>query len=452
MAVDLILTNVKAYIKKEIVNCSLAIENGRFLKICKATNLPKADAKYDLNELLALPGLIDAHVHLRDEGKAYKEDFYSGTAAAAAGGITTVLDMPNNEPVTMSAEALKARMREAEKRVLVNVGFFSEFPRDIDEIQQIVDQGAVAFKLFMAEQVGGLNIDDDEALVRAFETAKIAGVPVAVHAEDKTLLQNTAKTLKGKNKNDINAFLQAHSESVEETAVRRVLKIVKQVRNRLHFCHVSTRKALKAITEAKRAVLPVTCEATPHHLFLSIVDLKRLGALAVTVPPVREKNNLAALWTGIRQGFVDILASDHAPHVLNEKTAESIWHVKAGIVGLETLLPLLLTEVKRGRLLISDVVSLLAEKPTEIFGLKDRGVLKEGSCADLTVVDLKRKFRIDASEFFSKAKYSPFHGRLVEGKAVKTFVGGRLVFDEGEIVADAGCGKIIRGNKREVCC
>ncbi|MBS7632937.1 dihydroorotase family protein [Candidatus Bathyarchaeota archaeon] len=452
MAVDLVLTNVKAYKKSEIVECGLAIDNGKILKICKAPNLPKADAKYDLHGLLVLPGLVDAHVHLRDEGKAYKEDFYSGTAAAAAGGVTTVLDMPNNEPVTMSAEALKARIRKAEKRILVNVGFFSEFPRDIHEIQQIVNQGAVAFKLFMGEQIGGLNIDDDEALIRAFETVRMAEVPVAVHAEDKTLLLDTANRLKSNNKNDIDAFLQAHSESVEETAVKRVLEIINQTRNHLHFCHVSTRKALKAVAEAKREGLPVTCEVTPHHLLLSVVDLKRLGALAVTVPPVREKPNVAALWTGIRRGFVDIVASDHAPHSPSEKTGENVWSVKAGIVGLETLLPLLLTEVKRGLLLIADVARLLAEKPAEIFGLKDKGVLKLGNCADLTVVDLKRKYRIDASKFFSKAKYSPFHGRLVEGKAVKTFVGGRLVFDEGAIVADAGCGKIIRGNKREVCC
>ena len=140
MIVDLVLNNAKAYLKKKIVDCSLAIDDGKIFKIGKEANMPKAQAKTDLKNLLVLPGLIDAHVHLRGQGKAYKEDFYSGTAAAAAGGITTVLDMPNNDPVTMSAETLRNRMAEAEKKVLVNVGFYSEFPRNVEEIAKIVEE------------------------------------------------------------------------------------------------------------------------------------------------------------------------------------------------------------------------------------------------------------------------------------------------------------------------
>jgi dihydroorotase len=444
LIVDLVLSNAKAYIDNEIVDCSLAIEERKIFKIGKKTALPKAETKIDLKNLLVLPGLIDAHVHLRDEGKAYKEDFYSGTAAAAAGGITTVLDMPNNNPVTMTTENLRKRMKIAERKVLVNVGFYSEFPKNTEEIGEIVREGAVAFKLYMAEQVGGLNIDDDHALVEASKTVSGLKVPVAVHAEDKTMLKRSEEELKRANRNDVEAFLKAHSEGVEVKTVKRLLDIAKQTGAHVHFCHTSTENGLKAIIDAKKSGMSITCETTPHNLFLSVDDLRRIGTLALTMPPVREKRHIAALWNGIKNSWVDVLASDHAPHTLMEKKAKLVWDAKVGIPGLETTLPLLLTEVKSGRLSIADIVRLMSERPAEIFRLKGKGHLKEGNNADLVVVDLDGKCRIDASKFHSKAKYSPFDGWNVEGKPVKTFVNGRLVMDEGEIVAEAGSGGIIR--------
>jgi len=447
LIVDLVLSNAKAYLKKEIVDCSLAIDDGKISKIGKEAIMPKAQAKIDLKNLLVLPGLMDAHVHLRGQGKAYKEDFYSGTAAAAAGGITTVLDMPNNDPATMSAETLRNRMAEAEKKVLVNVGFYSEFPRNVKEIAKIVEEGAVAFKLFMTEQIGGLNIDDDHALVEAFKIISRLKMSVAVHAEDKTTIKKAEDKFKRAHRNDIEAFLKAHSENVEVKAIKRLLSIAEQTNVHTHFCHVSTENGLKAIIDGKKSRPPITCEATPHHLLLSVDDLKRIGTLALTMPPVREKHHTEALWDGVKNGWIDILASDHAPHTLQEKKAKVVWDVKVGIPNLETTLPLLLTEVKRGRLSIADVVRLMAEKPAEIFKLKGRGYLKEGNNADLTVVDLKRKYKIEASKFHSKAKYSPFDQWTVEGKPVKTFVNGQLIMDYGEIVAEAGSGKIIRREK-----
>ena len=444
MIVDSVLVNAKAYMNKAIVDCSVAIDDGKIFKIGRETNMPKSDVRLDLKNLLVLPGLIDVHVHLRDEGKAYKEDFYSGTAAAAAGGMTTVLDMPNNNPVTMSVETLRNRIGIAERKVLVNVGFYSEFPRDKSEIQGIVKEGAVGFKLYMAEQIGGLDIDSDQAIIEAFKVAGSIGVLTATHAEDEQTLKRNEDKLKNIGRNDINAFLKAHSEDVELKAIERLLKLVKQTDMYLHFCHVSTEAGMKVIIEAKKSGLSVTCEVTPHHLFLSAADLKRVGNLAVTMPPLRDKSEVDALWEAVKNGGVDVIGSDHAPHTLKEKEAESVWDVKVGIPGLETTLPLLLTEVRRGRISIGDVVRLMSENPAEVFKLKTRGRLKEGNDADLTVVDLNRKCKVDASEFHSKARWSPFDGREVQGKPVKTFVAGQLVMDDDEIVAKPGSGRIIR--------
>jgi dihydroorotase len=447
LIVDFVLTNAKAYLKKEIVDCSLAIENGKIFKIGKETQMPKADEKINLRNLLVLPGLIDVHVHLRDEGKAYKEDFCTGTAAAAAGGMTTVLDMPNNAPVTMSAETLKNRMRIAERKVLVNVGFYSEFPTDLGEVTDIVAQGAVAFKLFMACQVGGLNIDYDKALQEAFRKVCELGVPVAVHAEDKALLMANEEKLKRANRHDAAAFLNAHSERIELKAVERLLNISAQVNVHLHFCHMTTEEGLNAVIEAKKYGRKVTCEVTPQHLLLSNADFERYGSMLTMMPPLRSESNIKALWKGISDGWVDVLGSDHAPHTLNEKTASSVWAVKVGEPSLETTLPLMLTMVRKNRLSLSHVVQLLSEKPAEIFNLKDRGRLEQGRKADLTVVDLNRKFRIDASKFHSKAKYSPFDGWKVQGRPVKTFVNGLLIMDEQEIVAKPGSGEVIRRDR-----
>jgi len=444
LSVDLVLCNAKAYIDKQIVDCSFAINEGRILKIGKEATMPKAETKIDLKNLLVLPGLIDVHVHLRDEGKAYKEDFYSGTAAAAAGGITTVLDMPNNNPVTMNVAALKNRMEKAEKKILVNVGFYSEFPKKNNEIEKIIAEGAVAFKLFMAEQVGGLNIDDDNALLEAFGIATKMKVPIAVHAEDKSTLKEAEHRFKRANCNDIDAFLEAHSKGVEAKAVKRVLNLVKQVGTHVHFCHVSTEDGLNAIVDEKKQGVPITCETTPHHLLISSDELKQIGTLALTMPPVREKQHLTALWNGIKNGWIDIVASDHAPHALEEKKAGTVWDVKVGVPGLETTLPLMLTEVNRGRLSIAEIASLMAERPAEVFKLTNKGYLKEGYSADLTVIDLNKKYRIDASKFHSKAKYSPFDKWAVEGKPVKTFVNGQLVMEDEEIIANPGSGQIIR--------
>jgi dihydroorotase len=440
-----VLTNAKAYLKGEILECSFAIEGGKIQKIGKETNMPKADERIDLHNDLVLPGIIDSHVHLRDEDKAYKETFLTGTAAAAAGGVTTVLDMPNNSPVTMSAETLRNRMDIAGRRVLVNVGFYSEFPADLEEVKTIVSEGAVGFKLFMAEQVGGLNIDDNQTLLEAFTQAGELNVPIAFHAEDHILLKNAIEQLKLLNRHDLTAFLKAHDEQVELAAVERILEIkAKTEKTHLHFCHLSTQKSLNILAEAKKTSKNVTCEVTPHHILLTKEDYKRVGAFALTMPPLRTQENVDALWKGLTEGVVDTIGSDHAPHTLQEKDAASIWDVKVGIPGLESTLPLMLTMVHRKKLTLSRAIELLSEKPAEIFQLSDRGSLEQGKNADLVVVNFNEKFKIDATKFRSKAKFSPFDKWEVQGKPSKTFVSGHLVMDDGEIIAKPGSGNVLR--------
>jgi dihydroorotase len=443
LPVDTILHNGKIYFQGNVVEAGLALDEEKIVKIGKKTNLPPASKKINLKGQIILPGLIDSHVHLRDQQLAYKENFFTGTAAAAAGGVTLVVDMPNNKPVTLNSSALKERMRLAEKYVLVNVAFHSAFPERVEEITNVTKAGAVGFKVYLSKRIGGVDIDDNKMLLAAFREATASGVPVAVHAEDRKILEERRKEMEGRS--DIEAYVMAHPPEAEFRSIRRIIVLVKESGVRVHFCHVSSALGLKAVMNAKRIGLPVTCEVTPHHLLLNSEVYKRSGFFALTNPPLRRREDVSALWSALRGGFIDTVASDHAPHTLEEKSVESVWEARPGVPGLETTLSLLLTQVNEGRLSLAELVRLTATEPAKMFGLSRRGSLEEGSWADIAVVDMKREYVIDSSAFFSKAKYSPFDGVHVRGKAVKTFVNGRLVMDGGEIVAGAGVGRVIGG-------
>ena len=443
MPVDLVLCNGKIDIKETIITAGVAIDEGRIIKIAKKTNLPSASENIDLEGCFILPGLIDAHTHLRDQRQSYEEDFSSGTAAAAAGGITLCLDMPNNEPVTMDSRSLRERMRTAKNKILTNVAFYSAFPEYSKEIPHVVEAGAVAFKLFMTRQIGGTDIDSDEALEETFQKAKQSGVPIAVHAEDKASLESTEEELKLTKHDDFNAYLKAHSPTVEEKAVSRILLLMEKTKVHVHFCHISSEPGLDAVLDGKKSGLPVSCEVTAHHLLMSSNDLKHHGTIALCDPPLRSFKDIEALWEALSRGLIDIIASDHAPHLFEEKKAESVWDVKPGFPGLETTVPLILTQINEGRLSMADLVRLMAEKPAEVFHLNKRGRIAEGYNADITVVDMHRKYRIDASKFYSKAKYSPFDGCRVKGRPVRTYVNGKLVMEDGEIVAKPGLGQVV---------
>ncbi len=446
MPVDIVLHNAKIYTRGRIVEAGLAIDDGRILKIAKKTNLPSASTRMNLKEHITLPGLIDPHVHLRDQQLAYKEDFFSGTAAAAAGGVTLTLDMPNNKPVTMDSTSLRERIKIAERRAVVNVAFYSAFPQKLEEVPSIVKEGAIAFKLYMSERIGGLDIDDDKLLLQAFISVAKMGIPIAVHAEDKKILENRRREMEKTGRKDLEAYVKTRPPEAEARAIRRIVQLAKKCGAQVHFCHISSAAGLSAFLTARKNGLPATCEVTPHHLLLSLENLKRYRTFALTNPPLRAKKDVIALWRALNQGLIDALASDHAPHTIEEKNVESIWDAKPGIAGLETTLPLLLTQVSEGHLTITDLVRLTSEKPAEMFSLRNRGCLEEGNWADIVVVDINRKYKIDASNFHSKAKYSPFDRWSVKGKPVKTFANGQLVMDEGEIVAKPGTSQIVRWN------
>ena len=443
MPVDTKIINARILTLRGIIRCGITIESGKIHRIASETSLPNASETVDIKGQIALPGLIDVHVHLRDLDLSFKEDFHTGTCAAAAGGFTTVLDMPNTKPPTNSLLRLKEKIARASGRILVNVGFYSDFPKSLGEFNSIKASGAVAFKVNLFCPTTELDVDDDNVLRSAFKAVAKAKSLVSVHAEDHSLVTELESKFQAARDTSSVAYLKAHPSEAEIRAIERVLKLTKDSHVRVHFAHVSTFKGLKLILKAKQAGLPVTCEVTPHHLFLTEEDFCRLRGIALMAPPLRTRLDAFRLVSALKTGQVDLVASDHAPHCLDEKMRENIWEVAPGIPGLETTLPLLLTQFNRGRISLRRVVEVLSEKPGKVFGFKTKGCLKTGYDADLTIVDLKKKFTIDSSKFYSKAKYSPFDGWEVIGKPVQTWVQGKLIMDDGAIVGDSGTGHVM---------
>lgn len=389
--------------------------------------------RIEASGLHALPGLIDVHVHLRDMKLSYKEDFASGTASASAGGFTTVLDMPNTLPPTDSPKRLVEKRRVAARKAYVNVGFHAAATLIPETIQGLAREGAFSLKLYMPKPITPLNADDDGDIRKLMLGARQAKIPVTVHAED----LETAKT---KDADSFEQLAKDRGPDLETRALERIARIQRSTGYRVHYCHMTLASSLKRI----RSRYPKsTAEVTPHHLLLSRAQLRKLGWKGWMVPPLRSESDRRALLAATRVGFSDIIASDHAPHAISEKNRPPRLSVP-GVPGLETTLPLMLTLVSKGVLRFSDLIRMLAENPAKIFGLNSKGLIRPGYDGDIVLVDLRRRSRIDSSKFFSKAKFSPFDGFRTIGVVVSTIVGGRVVYDNGQLVGKQGSGSVLR--------
>jgi dihydroorotase len=437
------LIDVKIPLNDELIDGGISIVNGKIKKIGKESNLIPLERKIKGNGCIALPGLIDAHVHLRDMELSYKEDFYSGTCAAAAGGFTTVIDMPNTIPPTDSAERLKEKIEKASKNIVVNVGFHAAFIEGFQEIIKLRKEGAFSLKLYLPKPIVKIDVNNDKTIVDSFMSCAKAGILITIHAEDKDEIEKLKKRYPA---NDIFSIIRMHSPKVEYKAVKRMIGLSKIAKASIHFCHISSIRSIDYIKKAKMEGADVSCEVSPHHLFLDRSIIKNLKGLAFSVPPIRSKSTSLMLRRSLKKDEVDIIASDHAPHAFYEKINEDPQKISPGFPGLETTLSILLNEVNKGTLTLSHIIKFLAKNPAKRFKIKSKGSLEEGNDADIILIDLKKKFKIDGSKFYSKAKYSPFNGFIGKGKVVKTFVNGVLVMDDGEIVANKGVGKIIRSD------
>ena len=385
---------------------------------------PPATTVLDVAGAVVCPGFVDMHVHLREPGQEHKETIESGTRAAAAGGFTSVACMPNTDPVNDGLAVTEYVVTEARRRGVVNVfpiGCVSKGSKGegLAEIGDMVRSGAVAVS------DDGRPVATSSLMRMALEYTKIFGIPVIDHCEDRSLSaggvmnEGYVSTLLG---------LKGIPTSGEEIAVGRDLAIAAMTGGRLHLAHLSTRGSLEAVRRAKAQGIAVTCEVAPHHLVLSETAVSESDYDPNTKmnPPLRTEEDRQALLEGLKDGTIDAIATDHAPHHLDEKLREYD-DAPFGIVGLETAVPLMMDRlVRRGVIDLVRLVTLMSVHPARILGLK-KGSLAVGQDADITVIDPDRSLKVDVAAFQSKSRNSPFHGWTLSGWPIATVVGGRLV-------------------------
>jgi dihydroorotase len=420
-------------------NCSVEVENGKIRSINKIG--ARCDETIDLEGKILLPGLIDAHVHMRDPGLTYKEDWKTGSCAAASGGFTTVLDMPNTNPKTTTARRFREKLQIAGSKSVVDFGLHAGV-ENLDEIPKIAELCPSSFKIFA-------DLVDNGFLMEAFhEVSKLEHTPtngqvaekyhfkplISIHCEDGAITGHCTDRLKSEGVLDAKAYSRARPSLAEEVSVSNAVTMAEHFNVPVHICHTSTRRALEIIRRAELAGCHLTCEGTPHHLLLDASSFEEFGTLAKTNPPLRDETDKIMVSD---LDMIDVVGTDHAPHELLEK-GRDVWNAPPGIPGLETALPLLLTQINHGKLSFERLIQLLAENPARIFNIPHKGFIEEGMDADFVVVDMKREGAINPENFQSKAEYSPFEGFKVKGVPVMTMVRGNVVMDEGELIENRG--------------
>jgi dihydroorotase len=420
------------------LNASVAIKDGAIIAVGSEDAMPSARETLDARGLHVLPGAIDVHVHFRDPGYPHKEDFASGTAAAAFGGVTTIFDMPNTLPPTGTREALAAKQKLAAEKAHVDFGLYGLLGEDtIEHVPALIEGGVVAFKLYMGNTFGKIPSPSTGAMLEAFEAVAPTGKRISLHAEENSTMERREMRLRATGRREALAHLASRPAVVAVEAVSRAAVLAEWTGARVHILHMSSADEIRPLREAKARGVDITGETCPHYLMLSTADYERFGGIIRVNPPVRQKRDSAALWEALQAGTIDVIATDHAPHSPEEKTRNDIFSVDAGFPGVETQMPLMLTEANAGRFHICDYVRWSTANPAKIFGLYPRkGALLPGSDADIAVVDLKRQWTIEDENLATRSKISPWNGRRVQGMPVHTLVRGRFVLRDRALVAD----------------
>jgi dihydroorotase len=447
VAVDLLIRNVTLVSSsgRRVVDISIAGERVAGLLAPGSTPLVPAAETIDGSGLHALPGLIDGHVHFREPGLEHEETWLTGTRAAVFGGVTTVLDMPNTDPPTDTVDRAREKLALAEASAYCDFGLFGLVGESADGLSDLIDSGlVVGLKVFMGPTTGGLSAPGGDGLRNALATARESGMRVCFHAEDRAIIEATREN---RSSDDPLAHLEARPAAAEVAAIDRLGRLLAETGSAGHVLHVSSVAGLGAIREWQRREVDLTCEVTPHHALLGRDVYERFGGVAKVNPPIRGEPDSSALLAALADGRVDCLASDHAPHLAEDKTRPNMWDVPAGFAGVETLLPLMLSAVRDGRLALERLVHATSEAPAKTWGLWPRkGAIAIGADADLTLVDLERAGTIRAADLHGMNNLSPFESRATVGAVVTTIVRGRIVVRDGALVGAPGWGHPTRTN------
>lgn len=441
---DLVLKNGNVYVEGSFKETAVGVKDGKIVVISDEAYMPESEKVIDIKGQYVIPGTIDTHVHFRDPGRSERETFYTGSLAAAAGGVTTVMEHPISMPPQYNKEILDNRIKVADCQCIVDYCFYgaagAEFP---EEITKLAKEGIVAYKTFLHaapegrdKEFIGLTMANDAELITGLTEVAKTGLICATHAENNDMISANIKRLRKEGKVSGRDHALSRPPISEIESVEKMIRLARETGATIEFAHISTPEAMELIKKAKYDGQEVYLETCPHYLFLDEDDLEKYGTFAKCNPPLRKRELVEGLWKYIQDGSVDFIGSDHSPFLLSEKETgyEDIFKAPAGFPGIDLRLPLMLDAAAEGKVTIERVVELLVTNPAKIFKLfPQKGAIRVGSDADFVVFNMDETTVVDKNKCYSKAKdiAIPYDGRELKCKLDYTIVRGRVLMEHG---------------------
>ncbi|SDD50402.1 allantoinase AllB [Natrinema hispanicum] len=448
MTVDLVVRNCTVVTPAgRTPNGGVAVEDGTIVAVGRSDRLPDADRVVDADGNVLVPGIIDGHIHNREPGLEYKEDWESATRAAAAGGVTTVVGMPNTDPVIDRPDHLELKFERGEASAHVDFQSYAVVTSEnIDQIPAIDEAGALGFKIFLGSTVGDVPPPNDGEILEAMERIGETGKRLGFHEENGEIIDHYTEQFQAEGRTK--PIDHSHSRPViaEQEAVERMLTFAEETGAKIHMFHVSSGSAAEAVARGKARGVDVTAETCPHYLWFTEEVMREKGNVARVQPPIRDADEQARLWNALEEGAIDTIATDHAPHTPDEKKVDdpfgNTWDAISGFVGLETEVPAMLSFVDEGRFTLEEWVRRHSTRPAQVWGMyPQKGSLQVGTDADFTIIDPDAEWTLtDRDTLHSKNCVTPFEGESFTGKAVTTVVRGEVVYEDGDVVGKSGYG------------
>lgn len=431
---------------EELIDATLAIRDGTVAAILDPVESVEADTVVDATGKHVIPGGVDPHVHMMDPGDTEREDFPTGTGAAAAGGITTIGEHHRTDPTVLTADILEDKRKYLADRARVDYGLLAGgHPDNVNEIDALESAGTLAYKSFTCE-VHGVPALQSADMHRLFtEIERVGGISM-VHPEDEPMVNSNKERIMATGKSNGTVVPRWRSKEAEQVAVSTTLKIAKQTGVSLWLAHLSHAELVDQVNRAKEQGVDVYAETCPQYLYLTREDVESNAPYTMFTPPAREESDRKDLWERLAAGEIDMVNADHAPSTRAQKAQgeDNIFEAPFGIPGVETVLPLLLNGVAENKVSLSRVVDVFATAPAQILDLYPRkGCLRVGADADFVIVDMEHKRTIRDEDIVAKCGWTPFDGLTIQGVPEQTYVRGQLVYNEGEVTAEPGCGEFV---------
>ncbi|MEM7114157.1 MAG: allantoinase AllB [Chloroflexota bacterium] len=449
MTPDLYLRNGRFVTESTQIHGGITIKDGKIEQLIHGNPDIVAAKTIDLKGKTVLPGLVDPHVHFSEPRPDAYEGFYTGTAAAAAGGITTVIEMPlNASPPTINGHHLQRKQAVVREKTLIDVGLWGGLvENNLADLPDLAAGGVLAFKAFMSDSASDFARADDDIIYAGLQFAARHGLPVGVHCENEYITRHLKTILQQNGRKDLAAWPESRPPFQELEAIDRALHLAKATGGHLHIVHISQGDGIRKTIRAKHEGINVTNETCPQYLLLDHDDYLRIGPTAKCAPVIRSREIVEGLWECVLAGQVDVIASDHSPCLISQKAgaADDVWQIWGGISGVQTMLSGILTEgVHKRGLSLSLLVKMMSANPARIFGLyPQKGSLLPGTDADLAIVDLDKEWTLTTEQLLYQNKHSAFVGYPFKGAVVHTLVRGLTIWQDGEIKAAAGTGNLL---------